>query len=129
MKKFLILSTLAAAWDEVSARDDLGYETLFVLEMNRHGARSPMYGLPSPVPKDLFKVGKGQLTGLGFLQHQQLGLERRREYIIEKGLLSEKFDSDEFLSVSTHLKRTYDSGLGFLTGLYPLQSFDTAEEM
>ena len=40
------------------------FETLFVVELARHGARSHLNPFPSPVPKDFFGqgVGPGDIT-------------------------------------------------------------------
>ena len=50
-----------------------------------------------------------------------IGHDRRKEYIKEKGLLSETYNPNEILSMSTFKQRCAVSGEYLLRGLYPLQ--------
>ena len=55
------------------------YETVFVVEFIRHGARSHY---EDNVPKEFFKVKKpGYVTTRGKVDHYRIGHDRRREYI------------------------------------------------
>ena len=89
--------------------------------MNRHGARSSHSNLKTNVPKDHFGkgVGNGELTTLGRLQHHNLGLQRRREYIHEKEFLSPNYDIREIVSLSTYRSRCVYSGNSFWQAMYP----------
>ena len=101
------------------------YETIFVVELARHGARTHEFW--SPIEDSYFqnsrgdKVGPGWLTDLGRIQHLRNGLSRRAEYVKAKKLLSEDFNPDEILSMSTFKQRCAVSGEHMMFGLYPMQ--------
>ena len=71
--------------------------------MIRHGARSHELKIKSQIPDGYFGEGvlPGYLTDKGRIQHQNIGLSRRNEYIKGKKFLSEIFDQHEILSMST----------------------------
>ena len=106
--KFVLISTflaqLVAAKNPATAEEFAqNYETIFVMELARHGARSHEWMKSSPVPASYFGpgVGPGFVTDLGRIQHLRNGLDRRREYVLAKGLLSPEYNPDEILSMST----------------------------
>jgi len=107
------------------------HKSVFVFEMIRHGSRSHIMNLNSPVPPDFFgqDVQKGELTDLGRWQHIRRGLERRREYIHAKKFLSEDYNPKEIMSFSTSVQRCVESGKHFLHGLYPLQDIKYNHEI
>jgi len=95
------LFTLCALFFNLSTSSNMyeGYskfhETIFVFEMNRHGARSHEFKhLMGTVPADFFGKGlkPGYLTDKGRMEHMNIGLKRRNEYILGKHFLSEEFD-------------------------------------
>ena len=107
------------------------FETLFVFEMIRHGARSVESRFSTFTPPGYFGpgVGNGEITDTGRIQHMSIGHQRRREYVKEKGFLSEKYDPSEILSMSTFKQRCAVSGEYFLRGLYPLQDICFNQEV
>ena len=131
LSKLITYALLAGLCPNVRAEEPMtdaehfaeNFQTLFVFEMNRHGARSHYMGT-SHLPTGFWGPGvkDGFLTWKGRVQHQQMGLSRREEYIKQKKLLSEKFDPKEILSMSTFKERCHDSGVFFLHGLFPLQN-------
>lgn len=82
------------------------------------------------MPEDYFGEGvkSGELTDLGRRQHMRRGLNRRSEYVDGKKFLSENFNPDEILSVSTYVDRCVESGKYFLHGLFPLQDIQFKKE-
>ncbi|EGR27343.1 hypothetical protein IMG5_197280, partial [Ichthyophthirius multifiliis] len=90
----------------------------------RHGAR---YANNPQVIKDkpeykFNKQKRGQLTSVGMLQHYNLGNLMRQEYIVEKQLLSDKYEFDSVFAFSSNVNRTLQSLQSFLFGLYPLRT-------
>ncbi|CAG9323782.1 unnamed protein product [Blepharisma stoltei] len=94
--------------------------TIFVVEVSRHGARTPLTYFPwdtadgrwSPYPE-------GELTPEGMRQHYLLGYEFRNRYIINTRLLNETFYQPEINVYSTDVDRTLQSAVSQLLGLYP----------
>jgi len=83
------------------------------------------------MPKGYFGKGveDGFVTDIGKLQHMRHGLQRRNEYVKGKKFLSEEFNADELLSMSTFKQRCAVSGQFFLHGLYPLQDIAYPKEV
>ena len=108
----LIASMISARNAATAEEFAQSYETIFVLELARHGARSHEWMKSSPVPSDYFGpgVGPGYVTDLGRIQHLRNGLDRRREYVVAKGLLSPEYNPNEILSMSTFKQRCVVSG-------------------
>ena len=91
---------------------------IFAMIHFRHGARSPVMN----GNKDTFGEKWDQpedLTGLGERMHYLLGYRNRIRYVIEKKLLSEKYNPDELVIVTTGKNRTIRSVSSHLQGLYP----------
>lgn len=78
------LSLLALTTAIVSATDRLA----FVFELNRHGARAPSLD-DEP---GLFKVPSSMLTASGMRQRHLLGKFNRERYILEYGLLEDRYN-------------------------------------
>ena len=97
------------------------YETLFVFETIRHGARSHYMETPH-LESEYFGKGvlEGYITDIGRAQHLRFGHSRRNEYVKGKNFLSEQYNPDEILSLSTFKQRCAVSGIFYLHGLYPL---------
>ena len=89
----------------------------FVLEIFRHGARSPMNtGI------DYFNFtwsGASELTSSGMRQHFLIGHRNRRRYVDQEKLLSPEFNPKEIYIASTDTNRTIMSAHSQLFGLYP----------
>ena len=74
------------------------------------------------MPSSFFDgVKKGYVTRKGKADHSRIGAARRKEYVVEKKFLSEKFNPEEILSLSTFVQRCATSGQYLLRGLYPLE--------
>lgn len=118
MKSVYFLINLVNA---ITLKDQGEFETMFVFEMARHGARSHYMDSPN-LPEGYFGPGveAGFVTDLGKLQHMRNGLSRRQEYVVEKKLLSQNYDPNEILSLSTFKQRCAVSGEFMIHGLYPL---------
>ena len=91
---------------------------IFVMTHFRHGARASIFDGDSDFMKEYWKYPE-QLTGVGERMHYLLGLRNRERYINEKKLLSEKYNTNELKVISTGVKRTIQSVLSQLQGLYP----------
>lgn len=82
-----------------------------MVEVSRHGARSPNKIYPFALhEEDNFK-NTSQLTRFGRKQHHDLGRFVRRRYIEEKRLLSRHYDERETYVQTTYADRTYLSSL------------------
>eukprot|EP00347_Sterkiella_histriomuscorum_P023311 403335134 len=103
------------------------YETVFLAEFQRHGARSHY---EDNVPKAFFDgAKKGHLTRRGRIDQIRIGQARRQEYVEDKQFLSPDYNPKEILSISTFKQRCLDSGRHYLQGLYPLQSHKFDQEI
>lgn len=88
-----------------------------VIQINRHGARTAS-NFNEILLNNFFGEDK-KLTQNGYRQHQILGKQARKRYIIEKSFISEEYDPKEFEIYTTPTQRTVYSADGFLSGLYP----------
>lgn len=113
--KFLLLSLLYAVASAFEREEEL----LLVVEVSRHGARSPtkLYNF-AVRPEEEFK-NVSQLTFFGRKQHYQLGEYIRQRYIEELKFISSEYDEREVYVQTTYLSRTYLSALYQLMGMYP----------
>ena len=84
------------------------YETHFLVEFVRHGARAHY---EDNVPASFFGgVGKGELTEKGKDESYRIGLDRKKEYIQGKRFLKQRNMKEEVISISTFKNRCLDSG-------------------
>lgn len=106
-------------WVLLLALPLLQAELVQVIQVGRHGARSPnsFELLPNQYPED-----EGQLTVLGIAQQYFLGKEMRKRYIEDLQFLSEEFDRSEVVIKSSWKNRTMRSAFAFINGLYPQDS-------
>eukprot|EP01017_Pseudomicrothorax_dubius_P043051 TRINITY_DN710_c0_g1_i1.p1 TRINITY_DN710_c0_g1~~TRINITY_DN710_c0_g1_i1.p1 ORF type:complete len:460 (-),score=124.31 TRINITY_DN710_c0_g1_i1:84-1463(-) len=86
-----------------------------VIEMNRHGARGPIY---EAVDHSSWEK-MGELTPVGMRQLYLLGSELSKRYIEEKRLLEDVFDPNTIFVRSTASNRTIQSAVSLLMGLFP----------
>ena len=78
----------------------------------------------------MFKgLGKGHITDTGRYQHLEMGVNRRNEYVKSKKLLSEKYNPEEILAMSTFKQRCAVSAEQFMHGLYPFQDIHYNKEV
>ena len=93
---------------------------IFIFELFRHGARSPMsldeeskdsYGFQWSSPE--------QLTLVGRRMHFILGYRNNERYIQQMNFLSKTFNPHEILLISSNINRTIESAFCHLQGLYP----------
>jgi acid phosphatase len=66
----------------------------------------------------------GDLTDLGFAQQVALGRFFRKYLVEDQKLLPRSFDPGLVRCRATFLRRTHESAVGFMQGLYPLTSTD-----
>lgn len=110
---FLFIALLAS---DVRADQRL----VFVVDLVRHGERTPMQEFPSA--PHIWKEGLGNLTPRGNSQLLQLGQEFRKKYIDEYKLLPQNYDAQTMYIRSTDTARTKASAQMLLLGLYPLEA-------
>ena len=91
---------------------------IFTMIHFRHGARSPVLSEGTDTFGEKWE-NPGELTGIGERMHYVLGYRNRMRYIIKKKLLSEKFNPDELVVITTNFNRTIMSVSSHLQGLYP----------
>jgi Histidine phosphatase superfamily (branch 2) len=97
-------------------------ELLLVVELCRHGDRSPLYSFPNDIlPATSWKEGIGQLTGIGQRAHYDLG-RRLRERLVSTGFLKPTYSVDEVYIRSTTVDRTLMSAYSQMAGLFPAGS-------
>jgi hypothetical protein len=103
------------------------YKTLLVINLLRHGARTPNKIIPEF--EQYFKEKKtGKLTQQGFRQMVLLGKATRNHYIDNKQNLDSLLDinkiHDQFVLFSSPYPRAIESGVAYLTGLFPEYDFE-----
>mmetsp|Transcript_1421 Transcript_1421/g.2260 ORF Transcript_1421/g.2260 Transcript_1421/m.2260 type:complete len:448 (-) Transcript_1421:769-2112(-) len=92
-------------------------ETVYLIEVCRHGARSP---IAFDFPWDNYErwpQGPGQLTPSGMRQHYLIGHELRQRY--QYSFLAPNYTQPQLRVVSTDVNRTLQSALSQMMGLYP----------
>jgi hypothetical protein len=94
-------------------------ELIQVIQLGRHGARSPN---SFEFLHDQYPEAEGQLTSLGVVQEYFLGQEMRKRYVEDLKFLSETFDSEEVVIKSSWKNRTMRSAFAFANGLYPQET-------
>jgi len=105
-------------------------ELIMLLELTRHGARSPIYS-GSSLLNTTWEKGLGELTNIGERQHYLQGLRLRKKYITDLAFLSDTFDPRFMHIRSTDVNRTIMSAHSQMLGLYPTgygPKFDTNDE-
>ncbi|KAL4428941.1 hypothetical protein ABPG74_011137 [Tetrahymena malaccensis] len=85
----------------------------FVLELYRHGARTP---INSWYDADQQKADAGELTATGQRQHYNLGLKLREEY---RGFIPDHYNHSEIYVRSTDVNRTLMSAASHVQGMFP----------
>lgn len=90
---------------------------VFVIDIIRHGDRTPTFQIPSV--DYVWQEGLGQLTAIGMQQEYQLGTAFRKKYIEHDHLLPMHYKHGTMYVRSTDYHRTLMSAASLLTGLYP----------
>ena len=98
-----------------------------VVEVSRHGARSPLEKY-SWDGSD-WKVSPGELTHEGVTQQYLLGKEFRQRYIIKEKVVSESYKLTEVYIRSTDYHRTLMSAQAQMIGFFPNGPVLHSEEM
>ncbi|CAG9323783.1 unnamed protein product [Blepharisma stoltei] len=93
--------------------------TIFVVEVSRHGARTPVSFQPWDNDGRWSTYQPGELTPEGMRQHYLIGAELRNRYIVETQLLNETFYQPQINAYSTDVHRTLQSAESQMMGLYP----------
>ena len=96
-------------------------ELEFVIEIFRHGHRSPYNGDPKYLFGAKWDIGPAELTSLGEKQHYLLGLKRRRQYIENEWFLPNSYEPGTIYAESTDTNRTQMSAHSHLLGMYPFE--------
>lgn len=98
---------------------EYGYaQTVFVIEMVRHGSRA--HYEDNIDAEEFFGVPKGHLTAKGRLEISQLGQKRRAEYQAAKKFIAWKWNPNSILSLTTASQRSSESAQILINGMYPL---------
>ena len=92
---------------------------VFVVDVIRHGDRTPLIDLPAV--HHVWPQGLGQLTPAGMRQEAELGARLRSVYVDQQGLLPPSYTPGTMSVRSTDMDRTLMSAESFLMGLYPAQ--------
>lgn len=95
----------------------LARELLFVMEVSRHGARSPLHYMPWDEGK--WPQGPGELTPAGMRQHYIIGWALRQRYIINEPFINRNYSESDVYIRSTNHNRTLESAMSQMLGLYP----------
>ncbi|KAJ8906807.1 hypothetical protein NDN08_003293 [Rhodosorus marinus] len=127
---FVQLFILSCLGRKVS-ENDIGPKSLrLVIEVCRHGDRSPLFTFPKDVlPYWSWPQGRGQLTPVGERAHYELGRLLRKRYV-ETGFLLPTYNASQIHVRSTDIDRTLMSAMAQLSGLYPegtASVYDTGE--
>lgn len=98
-------------------------KVVMIINVIRHGARTPNKILPE-LEKYFPNIGKGKLTIQGLRQMILLGKAKRKEYLETKSthffnLLDINKISKQFLLISSPNPRAVESGIGYVSGLFP----------
>ena len=89
-----------------------------VVELFRHGARSPQMFVDEFGDMENWPEGKEELVPEGMRQHYLLGTYSREKLVKSEGLLSERYDTAEIYVFSSDFNRTLMSAQSYLSGLY-----------
>ena len=89
-------------------------ELKLVIEIFRTGARSNVYDFNKWSDNPNIE----EITEVGIHQHFILGSQLRQKYIQDQKFLSSNFTENEFLIYSTNFKRTIQSVISHMFGLY-----------
>jgi len=93
---------------------------VFVVDLIRHGDRTPLLSLPRSA--FVWKEGLGELTAQGKDQEIKLGKALRKQYVYHDHLLPKLYQPSTVYVGSTPVRRTIMSADEFLIGLYPLNT-------
>jgi hypothetical protein len=91
---------------------------LSVIEINRHGARTPN-NFEDMSSDKFFGASKMQLTINGYRQQMLLGEYVKSNYVKKKHFLKNYFNDKEFEIIASPSQRTIFSSAGYIAGLYP----------
>ena len=104
--------------NEKEIDDEENGKLLFVWEHFRHGARGPYANFDPVTWVDFLGVkweSIGELNPSGLRAHYLLGIATRKKY---KNFLSEKYNPNEIIIISSDVNRTIASAMSNLQGIY-----------
>jgi hypothetical protein len=90
-----------------------------VVELCRHGARTPTHFIKPWDNYTIWPQGPGELIPEGMRQHYLIGTELRRRYMFETQLLLPNYFQPEIRVFSSDVNRTLMSAESQIQGLYP----------
>lgn len=122
----LLCGAAATSVEPPAAREQRQHKLLFVVELCRHGDRTPLGEAPTDVlPVSRWPEGVGQLTAVGQRAHYDLGRRLRQRYVVDLAFLPGSYARDALYVRSTDIDRTLMSATSQLMGLYPADNAST----
>eukprot|EP00742_Colponemidia_sp_Colp-10_P004178 GILJ01004457.1.p1 GENE.GILJ01004457.1~~GILJ01004457.1.p1 ORF type:complete len:451 (+),score=61.98 GILJ01004457.1:38-1390(+) len=95
-------------------------ELRLMLEVCRHGARSPLTFIQGdPNNASTWVGGPGQLTAVGMRQHYLVGHELRRRLVLSSSFLGGSYSASQVWVRSSDFVRTIQSAQSQMFGLFP----------
>uniref|UniRef100_A0A0G4HF44 Uncharacterized protein n=1 Tax=Chromera velia CCMP2878 TaxID=1169474 RepID=A0A0G4HF44_9ALVE len=126
---FVFFLLLAVAGKKEKRGSGMTFKKLhFVVELARHGARTPRLEQLKGLPGRPWNLPGGFLTAVGEAQHAEIGRSVRQRFVEDLGFLSLNFNSTEVHARSTMYARTLMSAQAQLAGIYPPGSRPTLGE-
>lgn len=113
-KPNLIKITLLTLFLCKLSTQSLSFTPIALGELFRHGARTGVSNVLSDKYEE--KIGKGELTPVGFRQHLLLGMQRRKDY---PQIFTARPIRANYELLSSPIRRCKDSANAHLQGLYP----------
>jgi Histidine phosphatase superfamily (branch 2) len=113
--------TIAPKGEELPPRNP-ARKLLLVVELCRHGDRTPLSEYPNDVlPASKWPEGIGELTAIGERDHFELGRRLRTRYV-DTGFLNPEFNIRDVYIRSTTIDRTLMSAYSQMAGMFPAGS-------
>lgn len=112
---FIILFFFPLVFSKYNLKPPRSSSLKMLIEMTRHGARSPLYDNFTTSQWDL---PPGELTPVGQRQHYLLGRELKKRYMTDRDYLNHSYSQEEVKVYSTDCIRTIQSAESQLLGLY-----------
>lgn len=123
MARLLLITLLSG----IALSTENSYKPVLVVEIARHGARSPTKANKLNIPWEGPKLGYefSQLLPSGYRQHYLSGLEKTLTY---RQILNKPLEEEEYCITSTSKSRTYQSAFAHFLG-FTATSFNMAKKL